>query len=35
MDDAVRVVVELAESIWQGLRRDLQDLTPAAWLLFR
>jgi len=33
MDDGVRIVVEIAESVWQGFRRDLQDVTPAevAW----
>ena len=33
MDDALRVVVEMTESIWQGFRRDLQDVTPpeVAW----
>jgi len=33
MEDAVGIVVELAESVWQGFRRDLQDVTPAeaAW----
>jgi hypothetical protein len=29
MDDALRVLVEMTESIWQGFRRDLQDVTPA------
>jgi hypothetical protein len=33
MDDALRVLVELTECIWQGFRQDLQDVTPAeaAW----
>ena len=29
MDDALRVLVELTESIWQGFRRDIQDVAPA------
>jgi hypothetical protein len=28
MDQALQVVVEMCESIWQGLRRDLQDMSP-------
>jgi hypothetical protein len=29
MDDALRVLLELTECIWQGFRQDLQDATPA------
>ncbi len=28
MENALQVVVEMTESIWQGLRKDLEDLTP-------
>jgi hypothetical protein len=28
MDEGIRVLVELTESIWQGFRRDLQDVAP-------
>ncbi len=29
MDDALCVLVELTESIWQGFRGDIQDVAPA------
>jgi len=29
MDQALEVVVEMAESIWEGFRRALEDITPA------
>jgi hypothetical protein len=29
MDQALQVLVEMTESIWQGFRRDLEDVTPA------